>query len=237
MSSPLHPATALSAPSSRPLGAFTLIELLTVIAIVGILAGILIVGLGRARDSAKASQCASNLRQVFNLYMIDVQDNKGRLPAYGGTHIWIQGIATKYYGAEAYGMTQILGCPIQIDEKGQPLIDNSVKNKRAPCTYSLNNSNLVCTVAAPTTEVTKTLASIALPSRVALAGDGTDSDHATNYFNGVIGVGRAPETPHNGKANIVFLDGHVAAISDQSLLNVTSYPKAGTPQAAFWFGE
>jgi prepilin-type N-terminal cleavage/methylation domain-containing protein/prepilin-type processing-associated H-X9-DG protein len=65
---------------ARVPSAFTLIELLTVIAIIGILAAILIPVVGRVRESAKASQCVSNLRQIGMAAYAFAADNEDRLP-------------------------------------------------------------------------------------------------------------------------------------------------------------
>ena len=60
---------------------FTLVELLATIAIIGVLSGILIAGIGKARDRAKASQCLNNLRQVTLAMIAYTGENKGKLPA------------------------------------------------------------------------------------------------------------------------------------------------------------
>jgi prepilin-type N-terminal cleavage/methylation domain-containing protein/prepilin-type processing-associated H-X9-DG protein len=66
-------------PTSLRSSAFTLIELLTVIAVIGILAAILIPVVGKVRDSARRAACASNLRQIgqaMHLY----HDDHGHFP-------------------------------------------------------------------------------------------------------------------------------------------------------------
>lgn len=63
--------------------AFTLIELLTVVAIIGILAAILLPCVDSVRQSAKASTCASNLRQIATAIQTFAADNQGRFPGKG----------------------------------------------------------------------------------------------------------------------------------------------------------
>lgn len=67
-------------PCRRPAPGFTLIELLTVIAIVGVLAAIVMASIGKVRESARRTGCASNLRQIGVLINLHAQDNRGRLP-------------------------------------------------------------------------------------------------------------------------------------------------------------
>lgn len=64
----------------RTTDAFTLIELLTVIAIIGILAAILIPTVGKVRESAKRADCMSRLRQLGSAFQLYLNDNKNVLP-------------------------------------------------------------------------------------------------------------------------------------------------------------
>ena len=59
---------------------FSLIELLTVIAVIGILAAITTVVVGRVRGSAKKAECISNLRQIGTALHTYAAEYKGALP-------------------------------------------------------------------------------------------------------------------------------------------------------------
>lgn len=69
-----------SAPRPRRPAGFTLVELLAVIAIVGVLAAITIVAVGHARKSAQSSRCVSNLRQLGIAVLARAADHKGQIP-------------------------------------------------------------------------------------------------------------------------------------------------------------
>ena len=65
---------------SSPNPAFTLVEMLVIIAVIGVLAALLLPTLGRAKESARATACLSNLRQVGIALQLYVQDHENRLP-------------------------------------------------------------------------------------------------------------------------------------------------------------
>ena len=60
--------------------AFTLVELLVVIALIATLAALLLPAFGRAKESGRATACLSNLHQIGLALQLYVQDNGNRLP-------------------------------------------------------------------------------------------------------------------------------------------------------------
>jgi prepilin-type N-terminal cleavage/methylation domain len=90
-------------PKAHPRHAFTLIELLTVIAIIGILASLVLAGLRTVRSKAHQSHCVANLREVGRAILLYTDENKGRLP--GPTNVRVESA----YRAGEQGLAILIG--------------------------------------------------------------------------------------------------------------------------------
>lgn len=67
--------------------AFTLVELLVVIGIIALLISVLLPALTRARESARAIKCLSNMRQITQAVVAFANDHRGFMPGRAGTGI------------------------------------------------------------------------------------------------------------------------------------------------------
>jgi prepilin-type N-terminal cleavage/methylation domain-containing protein len=76
--------------------AFTLVELLVVIAVMGILLALLLPAIQKAREASMRTQCQSNLRQVA-IAMHSFNDARQRMPVYSGVDNGYEGGPTASY--------------------------------------------------------------------------------------------------------------------------------------------
>jgi len=112
----------------RP-AAFTLVELLVVIAVIGILAALLLPVLARAKASAKSVACKSNLRQLglaLSMYVHDYGKNPGPVLSEDGGFIdtWIMGSTSWSAPLNAYLPGQASPNPFEGDDRAynQPAV-------------------------------------------------------------------------------------------------------------------
>ena len=80
--------------------AFTLVELLVTLAVVGVLLALLLPALTRAKAKAKEALCTNNLRQINSGIHLYLADNGGRFPA---GFRWAGGLASVWNSNEFIG--------------------------------------------------------------------------------------------------------------------------------------
>jgi prepilin-type N-terminal cleavage/methylation domain-containing protein len=72
---------------------FTLVEIMIVVAIIGLLAAIAIPNFAQARDTARRNVCINNLQQIegaIQRWSLDVQKDEGQAVAYSDIRIYLK---------------------------------------------------------------------------------------------------------------------------------------------------
>ena len=219
---------------------FTLIELLTVIAIIAILAGMMLPAIGRARVTAKQTECLNNMSQLGKAEAMFAVDHKNRITP---TNALSQGAsdAGRYYTYPAVLFTYLgkeksaFICPDDDIESGGVTFYNDGSDFTLKRLSYLPNANGVHTFGVTAFSACKSLSSIDSPSQKAsLAETKTgDSDDAIGsngtYKNGENWVAATYKNGGNGlfnlkahgdgRSNFLYLDGHAETLDSLEAKN------------------
>lgn len=230
---------------SKRIRAFTLVELLVVIAIILLLTALLMPALGRVRETAKMTKCASNIRQIHMATFVYASDYNGRVPYVAKvvnppsknemftarSHDTGHSSFRTYYptgkwfgeylsGAELGKMNRIAYCPKggRFGDKGANVDDYTNPS------YGINpdlTENGWTNENGDDDRRDQPLAQVPYPSKTALWVESTKcmiyekNNTSGRHFSEKrviaedIAVGSNPVYREYGKANVVFVDGHV----------------------------
>ncbi|MDP0497661.1 MAG: prepilin-type N-terminal cleavage/methylation domain-containing protein [Verrucomicrobiota bacterium JB024] len=168
--------------------AFTLVELLVVLVIIGILALILLPAIAKFRESAETTRCAAHMRQWGGAVLLYVNDHNGDFPKANfpaNTHA----ILAPYLDSDLTRPSElkaVYGCPVD-------------KWKYAFNSYLSPESGLKYgTLTAPSDHI----------YAIELSSMKSDNRWLT-YGSAKLALAEITPKPHRGRVNALFVDGHV----------------------------
>lgn len=206
---------------------FSIIELLVVVAIIGILSGILLPVFISCRESARSARCHSNLKQLYVAFELYIGDWSGVLPCPGG----LKGDLSYWDQESGGGIDAYLK---NRDREGKsvyccPSYTGNYRSEWSPRTYGMNSFLRQ----PPDTAYPKCLkytcgirkSNIPEPERTILLYEGIPEDRTHSHGEGYIyrcgdwtcvrgytwmkHYQRADVPWHRGRNNYLFVDGHV----------------------------
>ncbi|MEM1212848.1 MAG: prepilin-type N-terminal cleavage/methylation domain-containing protein [Planctomycetota bacterium] len=234
-----HPLKACTTDAdARDLGrpAFTLIELLVVISIVALLVAILLPVLGAARETARTSVCASNLRNIGLAVLAYTDEYEDRMPTildYGFAtdprYTPVERIRFQYWAArmerDGYLVEDVVYCPLLDDEdksiatrvNSYGLRGNVIGRPDLPRNYEFD---------LPVSVILQPSAHVILADSISVFGTAIDVNGRYWIRADDLTGGQDPTANervhmrHGDAANQTFLDGHVELLDAQSTLDL-----------------
>ncbi|WDE98904.1 DUF1559 domain-containing protein [Lentisphaera profundi] len=201
---------------------FTLIEILVVVAIIGILASLLLPGLSKAREKARQAVCKSQLKQIYSAKYMFTDDNKGELPAVRGR------VAGGHYKAWFWSVAPYL--KIEQQDTLRLKMSDAVRVLKCPSNDIISRygtqhywTGYTYPIWAgwlqkgPGNYEQVNINSISAPHEALLLGEWTSYTYDRSWRVGRGGF-------HSGNANRLFIDGHVGqGLLDQNFAGANNY--------------
>jgi len=149
-------AKAVARGKCRPVGGFTLIEVLVVVAIIALLISILLPSLARAREQARTSVCLSNEKQIGLAMSMFSSEHRGRVPRGISRHgspdptgpvNWVRMVARMFGDRNNYSANfnrvpveklEVFSCPQRSREYGGYFLDYVVNSTDSRGPMDLN---------------------------------------------------------------------------------------------------
>jgi general secretion pathway protein G len=202
--------------ATRKPPAFTLIELLAVIAIIGVLGAVIIPLTGKIRKSARSTECVNNLRQIGGALFLYAADHGSCLPPVADPYpaeqekMWQHAIWTYLgYELEAFNVPEndfagtrgrddnIFHCPETRDNPvAAPTVSSGVNGNKM--SYGLNPRG------AGTGSSPIPLARVTTPGRTSMVNETSYCLGGAWGYSQFFGL-----LPHGDGTNVLFYDGHV----------------------------
>jgi prepilin-type N-terminal cleavage/methylation domain-containing protein/prepilin-type processing-associated H-X9-DG protein len=195
--------------------AFTLVELLVVVALMAVLGALFFPVLAQVREGARRTACLSNLRQIAGAHSLYVQDWDERLPSWrllpprnpagsGEMLLWPAFLGS-YFGSPGITRDRSAGVPPTPFRQGEPLAEYVLLTWQSTGDKDLPTDPYVRWPGPPLTRD-----QVVWPSKTIQWMDGWTAPHRTQGETGRHGVG----------GNVAFVDGHARWMSTQAFWRV-----------------
>lgn len=216
--------------------AFSLVEMLVSIVIIGVLSTVVAGGLRVYSENVKRIQCASQLRQIYTAISLYRSEYNNTFPAANpwNSDTGDAGWLAWYTGNSKYGKESPLAgyvggldtlrrlsvCPVNTQNEAGPIPENTHNTYGYP--YTVNYNLMVDSLSGG--KMPKNASLVTRPANTVLMADSEPSVWGLGFGDTGWANFQRIGKRHNQKSNILWCDGHVTTQALDAITNSNLYP-------------